>query len=70
MAFGPEHRVVKVRPAAGDSIFLAHVVRGQDRLWRQDCEPTSFKEDSDGASLYQALRALIDACPILAELEP
>jgi hypothetical protein len=70
MAFGPEHRVVKVRPAGSPSLFLAHVVRGEDRLWRQDCEAAAYIEDADGASLYQALRALIDACPVLGDLEP
>ena len=70
MAFGPDHRVVKVRPGNGASLFLAHVVRGEDRLWRQECEAQAYTDDPEGSSLYGALRALIDHCPILAELEP
>jgi hypothetical protein len=70
MAFGPEHRVVKVRSADGATQYLAHVVRGEDRLWRLDCGAQAFTEDPEGSSLYNALRALIDACPTLAELEP
>jgi len=70
MAFGPDHRVVKFRPSAGGPQFLVHVVRGEDRLWRQDCEPQGFVDDAEGSSLYQALRNIIDACPTLEELEP
>jgi hypothetical protein len=70
MAFGPEHRVVKVRSADGAVQYLAHVVRGEDRFWRQDCEAQPFTEDPEGNSLYKALRALIEACPALDELEP
>lgn len=70
MAFGPDHRVVKVRSVHGASLSLAHVVRGEDRLWRQDCEAQPYTDDPEGSSLYGALRALIDHCPLLAELEP
>jgi hypothetical protein len=70
MAFGPDDRVVKVPSGDGASTFLAHVARGEDRLWRQDCEPQSFVADADGSSLYQALRRLVDQCPALIELEP
>ena len=68
MAFGPHDRVVKVRQGA--ALFLAHVARGADKLWRQDCEPRLYVEDADGSSLYQALRDLVDHCPALVELEP
>lgn len=70
MAFGPEHRVVKASADEPPVLYLAHVIRGEDKLWRQDCEPRPYQDDADGASLYQALRDLIDHCPALVELEP
>jgi hypothetical protein len=70
MAFGPQHRIVKLREAPGGGQFLAHVALGEDRLWRQDCAPQPFQDDPEGSSLYQALRRLIDHCPALVELEP
>jgi hypothetical protein len=69
MAFGPYDRVVKLKLEGGGQA-LAHVCRGADKLWRPECGPQAFVDDSDGSSLYQALRALVDHCPILVELEP
>jgi hypothetical protein len=70
MAFGPAHRVVKVRRSSDGAQVLAHVSRGEDRLWRQHCEAQAFVEDPEGTSLYDALRRVVDACPVLVELEP
>jgi hypothetical protein len=68
MAFGPRDRVVKVRKDA--LLYLAHVSKGPDKLWRQECAPQRYVEDADGSSLYAALRVLVDHCPALIELEP
>ena len=68
MAFGPHDRVVKLRWEGAQ--YLAHVTRGADKQWRPDCGPEAFVDDADGSSLYQALRRLVDHCPILVELEP
>jgi hypothetical protein len=70
MAFGPQHRVVKAQRAADGALLLVHVARGEDRLWRQHCGSQAFVEDAEGASLYEALRRLIDGCQELVELEP
>ena len=69
MAFGPNDRVVKARNTDG-SLVLAHIVKGPDKLWRAECGPQGFVNDEDGSSIYKALRALIDHCPALVELEP
>jgi hypothetical protein len=66
--FGAEPRGV-VFGLCGD-IVLVHVVRGGDRLWRQHCGAQAYQDDSDGDSLYQALRRLVDGCQELVELEP
>jgi hypothetical protein len=68
MAFGPHDRVVKVKGSGAQ--YLAHVSRGSDKLWRCECGPEAFVDDADGSSIYQALRRLVDHCPILVELEP
>lgn len=70
MAFGPQDRVVKAKRESDGSFFLAHLVKGADQLWRQECGAQPFTPSQDGASLYQALRQLVDHCPRLVELEP
>ena len=69
LAFGPQDRVVKLRLPDG-GLALAHVSRGTDKLWRPECGPQPFVDDADGSSIYNALRALVDHCPVLVELEP
>jgi hypothetical protein len=70
MAFGPEHRVVKAKRVSDGALVLAHVARGEGRLWSQHCEAQPYVEDAEGTSLYEALRRVVDGCADLVELEP
>lgn len=71
MAFGPQDRVVRAAAPEAGVERLAHFHKGDDGLWRLHCPPQDHAaDDPEGDFLYQALRRLVDGCPVLTELEP